>query len=102
MVGPPLLWQQVLNALHQGQVIHVWWLGIDEEIKREVHRISCYTQQDNPAVASLHPREFPSNPWQRLHLEFACPCQGWMRLIVMDARTKWLEVIQMREAITTT
>ena len=26
MVGPPLLWQQVLNALHQGQVIHVWWL----------------------------------------------------------------------------
>ena len=55
MVGPPLLWQQVLNALHQGQVIHVWWLGIDEEIKREVHRISCYTQQDNPAVASLHP-----------------------------------------------
>ena len=55
LVDPPLLWQQVLNALHQGQVIHVWWLGIDEEIKRVVHRISCYTQQDNQAVASLHP-----------------------------------------------
>ncbi|KAL5473474.1 hypothetical protein EMCRGX_G027963 [Ephydatia muelleri] len=52
-------------------------------------------------MAPLHPWEYPRNPWQRLHVDFAGPFCARMWLIVVDARTKWPEVIPM-ETITTT
>ena len=42
----------------------------------------------------LHPWEFPSNPWSRLHIDYAGPMDGHMFLIVIDSYSKWLEVIK--------
>ncbi|MEL6988112.1 MAG: transposase, partial [Bacteroidota bacterium] len=41
----------------------------------------------------LHPWEFPSKPWSRIHIDYAGPIEGQMYLIVVDAFSKWLDVI---------
>ena len=42
--------------------------------------------------ASLHPWEWPSQPWSRLHIDFAGPFEGKMFLVVVDSHSKWLDV----------
>ena len=44
----------------------------------------------------LHPLEFTSKPWQRIHLDYAGPCQGQMWLILKDSYSRWTEVVPMR------
>ena len=41
----------------------------------------------------LHPWEWPSKSWQRVHVDYSGPFQGTMFLIIMDAHMQWLEVI---------
>ena len=48
----------------------------------------CQSVQNAPAVAPLHPRLWPSRPWQRIHLDFAGPFLGQMFMIVVDAHFK--------------
>ena len=56
---------------------------------------SCQENQRNPAKAPLHPWETSQQPWKRLHIDFAGPFEGHMWLIVIDACSKWPEVIAM-------
>ena len=82
--------------------IYVWWPGMDHDIEALVRGcVSCSQSRDCPQMAPLHPWEYSRNPWQRLHVDFAGPFCARMWLIVVDARTKWPEVIPM-ETITTT
>ena len=39
--------------------------------------------------------EWPAHPWQRIHIDFAGPFLSSMWLIVVDAKTKWPEVVKM-------
>ena len=55
---------------------------------------ACSTQ------GSLHQWELPALPWQRIHVDFAGPFKNKMWMIVMDALSKWPEVIPMA-AVTT-
>ena len=55
--------------------------------------LGCQSVQKMPAHAPLHPWEFPSKPWQRVHVDYAGPFQGTMFLIIMDAHSKLPEVI---------
>jgi len=48
-----------------------------------------------PPVAPLHPWLWPSQPWQRIHIDYAGPVDGRMLLIIVDAHSKWPEVIPM-------
>ena len=48
---------------------------------------------NQPRSAPLHPWEWPSAPWERIHIDFAGPFLG---SIVGDARSKWSEVEVMR------
>jgi len=45
-----------------------------------------------PTKAPLHPWEWATTPWQRIHIEFAGPFQNSMFLVVVDAHSKWPEV----------
>ena len=38
---------------------------------------------------------WPSTPWQRIHVDFAGPFMGKMFLVVIDAHSKWPEVVEM-------
>ena len=48
-----------------------------------------------PAVP-LHPLVWLTMLWQRIHVDFAGPFIGRQFLIVVDAHSKWPEVIEMK------
>ena len=94
----------VLNELHLGHPgivkmksiarTHVWWPGIDKEIEQITHTCqSCVNTRNKLPQMTLHPWMWPEKPWQRLHIDYAGPFLGRYFLIVVDARTKWPEVI---------
>ena len=72
---------------------HVWGSGIDKEL--EALMKSCPNRaavKQKPAKAPLHPWSWPTNPWERIHLDFAGPFMGKSFLIIVDAYSKWSEV----------
>ena len=71
---------------------YVWWPKMDSEIEAMVKDCTvCQGSQSLPSVAPLHPWEWPTQPWSRLHLDFAGPFMGHMFLILVDAHSKWIE-----------
>ena len=106
VVVPRGLRAEVLKELHsdhQGIVrtkaiarSYVWWPGIDGDIENFVRScLGCAQAQHMPRAVGLHPWEMPSGPWQRLHLDFAGPFLGKTFLILVDAYSKWPEVVPM-------
>ena len=75
---------------------YVWWPGMDQDIEATVRECpACDKHQNSPATAELHPWEWPSSPWSRVHIDHAGPFMGKLFLIVIDAHSKWLEVIHV-------
>ena len=103
VVVPEVARQRILEELHE---VHpgisrmkgiargvVWWPGLDADIENQVKSYQkCQTNQKAPASAPLHPWEWPTQPWTRLHIDYAGPFKGKMFLVVVDAHSKWLEV----------
>ena len=58
----------------------------------------CQESQHLPAPAPLHPWGWPEEPWVRLHLDYAGPFQGQMFLVLVDAYSKWMEVMPVGAA----
>ena len=52
---------------------------------------ACQSNRKTPPKAPLHPWEWPSKPWTRLHVDFAGPFQGKTFIVLVDAHSKWLE-----------
>ncbi|KAK4315872.1 hypothetical protein Pmani_012923 [Petrolisthes manimaculis] len=72
---------------------YVWWPGIDKDIEGTVEAYQeCDKHQNAPELAELHPWEWPSVPWSRIHVEHAGPFMGKLFLIVVDSHSKWMEV----------
>ncbi|XP_041989082.1 uncharacterized protein K02A2.6-like [Aricia agestis] len=104
VVIPQNLREQVLDELHAGHSgivkmkalarSHVYWRNIDRDIEQKVNSCrACRLQQNEPPKAPLHHWEQPTRPWQRLHIDFAEPIQGQQLLIIVDAFTKWVEIL---------
>ena len=80
---------------------YFWWSGLDKDIENQAKScLRCQEQKSNPPVAPLHPWIWPTAPWKRIHIDYAGPFLNKMFLIVVDAHSKWPEVIQM-SSITT-
>ena len=58
-------------------------------------RESCQCLRNKPVLTVLHPWTWPTCPWQRLHIDFAGPFLGKSFLIIVDAHSKWPEMIPM-------
>ena len=106
VVIPPKFREAVLKELHTGhqcivktkQVARsfVWWPCIDSAIERLICSCQgCAKTQSNPSKAQLHPCEWPSQPWERIHTDFDGPFMNSMWLIIVDAHSKWPEVLRM-------
>ena len=101
---PAKLRPQVLQALHDGHLgivkmknmarNYFWWPGLDKDIEHMAKGCSgCMLSQQNPQLSPLHPWIFPDSPWHRVHIDYAGPFMGHMFLIVIDAHSKWAEVV---------
>ena len=80
---------------------YLWWPGLDKALEDCVHRcLPCQSVQNVPAVAPLHPWLWPARPWQHVHLDFAGPFLGHMFMIMVDAHSKWPEIVEMSSTTT--
>ena len=48
-----------------------------------------------PSASPLHPWLWPSKPWVRIHVDFAGPFQKKIFMFIVDAHSKWPEIIEM-------
>ena len=107
VVLPSKLQSKVLNLLHSthpGIVrmkslarSYVFWPGIDKDIEQLVKQCSgCQKQQNEPEKAFLHPWEWPTSPWERVHVDFLGPFMNRMFFVMIDAHSKWPEVFVMK------
>ena len=108
---PKKLQSNVLEMLHEGHMgivkvkqlarSYVLWPCIDNEIEKLIKSCkSCQQEQRVPTAVPLHPWIWPSQPWARVHLDFAGPFIGKKFLIAVDAFSKWPEIIEMTSTTT--
>ena len=82
---------------------HVWWPQIDRDIEDQVRSCKdCQEQQPKRPAVTDNPWKWPSGAWQRIHVDFAGPFMGDMFLVVVDAYSKWPEVVRMKSTTTET
>ena len=103
VVVPSKLHNQVLSELHRGHpgIVRMkalarsygWWPDLDHQIEESAKSCSsCQANKHAPANAPLHPWNWPTAPWERVHIDFAGPVSGKMLLVLTDAHLKWPEV----------
>ena len=75
---------------------YIWWPSIDKEIESAIKSCpGCQLTQTERSTVPVHPWEWPSFPWQQIHIDFAGPILNSMFLVVVDAHSRWLEVESM-------
>jgi hypothetical protein len=106
VVIPTKLCSQVLGQIHEGYLgvvkmksfgcSLVWWPGIDKDHKSSAKKCEgCQQNHNMPPRAPLIPWDWPSQPRERIHVDFSGPFLGSIIIIVVDAMSKWPQVIQM-------
>ena len=106
VIVPPSLQDNVLQELHDTHPgisrmkalarSYVWWPNIDSHIERTVSSCStCQSMRSNPPTVQIHPWTYPARPWSRIHVDFAGPVSGCTYLVVVDAYSKFPEVVKM-------
>ncbi|XP_058027254.1 uncharacterized protein K02A2.6-like, partial [Ahaetulla prasina] len=107
VVIPDKLRGKVLDLLHEGHPgivrmkglarSYVWWPLMDSEIAERVGKCqACQESRPLPPTAPVREWEKPQGPWSRIHIDFAGPFHGQTFLVVVDAFSKWLEIIIMK------
>ena len=72
---------------------------MDDELEQAVKQCTqCQENQKLPPKVPMHPWEWPDRPWSRIHVDYAGPIHGKMVLVVVDARSKWLEALTVAAA----
>ena len=106
VVIPGSLRKAVLTELHKAHTgivkmksvarMYVWWPSINQDIESCTCECKhCQQFKKDPAKVPNHPWEKPKNLWERVHINLAGPFKGYMWLIIVDALTKWPEVIEI-------
>ena len=83
--------------------LHVWWLSLDHDVEQTVQ--DCHACQANRCKSPEkvnNPWIWPTRPWQRIHVDFAGPFNGQMFLLVVDAKSKSIEVFPMSSTTAST
>ena len=81
---------------------YIWWPNLDGSIEDMVQDCSiCQSMRNQTAKAPYHPWTFPTAPWTRLHIDFLGPINGSMYFVLVDAYSKYPEVIKMNSITST-
>ena len=66
---------------------------MDSDLEAKVRSCStCQMYRNTPPKASLHPWEWPKQPWTRIQADYAGPFQGKMFLNIIGAYSKWMDI----------
>ncbi|KFD54652.1 hypothetical protein M513_04352 [Trichuris suis] len=112
IVTPTRLRDRVLAMLHEGHPgivamksmarFQVWWPGINKQIEMYVNQCDpCQRNRQKPPEVPLLSWNVPGEPWTRIHVDIAGPFENFYWLVVVDAHSKWLEVIPMKSTTST-
>ncbi|XGW25993.1 hypothetical protein V3C99_006978 [Haemonchus contortus] len=106
IVIPKKLQAAVLTDLHDGHPgmsrmkmlarEYCYWINIDKDIEEKVKSCNrCQEVAKSPVKTTLCPWPIEDRPWNRVHADFAGPVDGRMFLVVVDAFSKWPEIVEM-------
>ncbi|XP_037931645.1 uncharacterized protein K02A2.6-like [Teleopsis dalmanni] len=112
IIIPQIFRKRILKEIHRGhQGIgrtkaiarnYVYWSNIDHDIEAMVKSCSnCAAAAKMPTKTTLHPWAKPSDSWERLHIDYAGPIDSYYYLVVIDAFSKWPEIIQTKSITAT-
>ncbi|GFQ83731.1 uncharacterized protein K02A2.6 [Trichonephila clavata] len=77
------------------------WKNIDKDIEEAAKNcVDCARYKADPTKAKVHYWEYPSMPWERIHVDFAGPIFEHMFFLIVDVNSKWLEVYPMKTTTT--
>ena len=75
---------------------YIWWPEMDSQIEELVKTCTvCQESRPLPPAAPLHPWEWPSQPWSRIHIDYFGPFLNHMFMVVVDAHSKWMDACIM-------
>ena len=103
VIVPPTLRQEVMSELHADHSgssrmkelarSYIWWPNLDRDLENVSASCEiCLQHRPMPPKAELHPWEWPTSPWHRIHADFAGPVDGNYFLIIIDAHSKWVNI----------
>ncbi|PIO60823.1 integrase core domain protein [Teladorsagia circumcincta] len=106
IIIPSKFHDRVLSLLHDGHPgmsrmkslarCYVYWTNITKDIENFVRSCSnCQEVAKTPVKTELFSWPKEEKLWSRIHVDFAGPINGKMFLIIVDAYSKWPEVIEM-------
>ncbi|KAL5470941.1 hypothetical protein EMCRGX_G029003 [Ephydatia muelleri] len=111
IVVPTALHRNVLDTLHEGHPgiwamralarYYVWWPHIDDDVETYVKKCkACQQNRPHEHETLLFSWNVPTEPWQRIHIDYAGPFEGSSWLVVVDAFSKWIEIKPQRSTTT--
>lgn len=112
VVVPYKFKKRILRQLHRGHPgiermkalarSYVYWPNIDDDIVQFVRQChSCAEAAKYPTKSTLEPWPLTKGPWQRVHVDFAGPINGYYYLVIVDAFSKWPEIFRTRSITAT-
>lgn len=79
-----------MKALARG---YCWWEGIDKEIENLVKNCTaCQSTLSDPPKAPVHEWPSVSEPFERVHVDFAGLFMDSYFIFIVDAYSKWIDV----------
>ncbi|XP_055918925.1 uncharacterized protein K02A2.6-like [Eupeodes corollae] len=107
---PEQLQSQVLEELHDAHLgmsktkslarSYVWWPHLDMCIEKMVRScLACGIHNANPPKAAINQWPEATEPWERIHADFAGPFLNRQFLVIVDAKTKWVEIYPMNSIV---
>ncbi|GFO23693.1 Pol polyprotein [Plakobranchus ocellatus] len=106
VIIPATFRKQLLNELHENHLginktkaiarSYVYWPNLDDDIEAMIKDCeNCARVKNNPVATPVFVWSFPTNPWERVHVDFA-ELEGQKFLILIDTFSKWPEIIPMK------
>ena len=106
VIIPTSLREILLNDLHAEHLgivktkqlarKYVWWPMIDRDVENKVKEcVACQETAKKPSDTQQAKLLWSVGQLKRLHLDFADPYEGKMFLVIVDAYSKYLEIVAM-------
>ncbi|GFR18933.1 uncharacterized protein K02A2.6 [Trichonephila clavata] len=79
----------------------VYWKNIDKDIEEAAKNcVDCARYKADSTKAKVHYWEYPSMPWERIHIDLPGPIFEHAFFLIVDAHSKCLEVYPMKATTT--